>query len=228
MSSECLFWAVKAKVGHPLQKLILVILADIANEKRQCWPGYDYIAERAECNRRSAIKHVKELGKKGLISVAHQDDGGVQKANIYTISGGVHEIHPGVHEMHGGGAPDAPNTPIDTQSIYNAHAKAVLIHLNTATGKHYRLIDSNLTPITARLKEDFSVEDCCRVIDRKAAQWMGTDQEKFLRPETLFRKSKFDGYLNEPDQQPAPASGKTRDRSLHDDINDRSWARGVS
>ena len=34
------------------------------------------------------------------------------------------------------------------------------------------------------------------VIDTKAKEWMGTDMEKYLRPETLFG-SKFENYLNQ-------------------------------
>ncbi|NCB45345.1 MAG: hypothetical protein EOM59_22360, partial [Clostridia bacterium] len=35
------------------------------------------------------------------------------------------------------------------------------------------------------------------VIDKKCAQWKGTDMDKYLRPSTLFNASKFEGYLNE-------------------------------
>ena len=33
------------------------------------------------------------------------------------------------------------------------------------------------------------------MIDKKCAEWIGTDFEKFLRPETLFGP-KFENYLN--------------------------------
>ena len=34
------------------------------------------------------------------------------------------------------------------------------------------------------------------MIDVKCDQWLNTDYQKFLRPETLFG-TKFEGYLNE-------------------------------
>ena len=40
------------------------------------------------------------------------------------------------------------------------------------------------------------VDDFKKVIDTKAAEWLGTDMEKFLRPQTLFG-SKFESYLNQ-------------------------------
>ena len=35
------------------------------------------------------------------------------------------------------------------------------------------------------------------MIDKKCAEWLNTDWEKFLRPETVFG-AKFEGYLNAP------------------------------
>ena len=40
-------------------------------------------------------------------------------------------------------------------------------------------------------------DDFKRVIDTKTAEWKGTDMEQYLRPETLFSASKFEGYLNQ-------------------------------
>ena len=39
------------------------------------------------------------------------------------------------------------------------------------------------------------IEDFKTVIDKKSREWIGTEFEKFLRPETLFG-TKFEGYLN--------------------------------
>lgn len=74
---------------------------------------------------------------------------------------------------------------------------SVLDHLNSATGKKYRKIESNRVHVRARLEEGATVEDCKRVIDVKAGEWVGTEFEKYLNPETLFRPSKFDKYLNQ-------------------------------
>lgn len=50
--------------------------------------------------------------------------------------------------------------------------------------------------IRSRLNEGFVEEDFFKVIDIKSKQWLNTNMEKFLRPETLF-SNKFEGYLNE-------------------------------
>jgi hypothetical protein len=41
-----------------------------------------------------------------------------------------------------------------------------------------------------------TVEDFKRVIDIKAAEWLGTENDQYLRPQTLFG-TKFEGYLNQ-------------------------------
>ena len=74
----------------------------------------------------------------------------------------------------------------------------VVDHLNTKTGKCYKAkTESTRKLIRARLRDGYTVEDCKRVIDVKVSQWLGTDWEKFLRPQTLFTPSHFEAYLNE-------------------------------
>lgn len=75
----------------------------------------------------------------------------------------------------------------------------VVSHLNAVTGKSFKAkSDATRKPIRARLREGYTADDCKRVIDAKVADW-GRDPKmsKFLRPDTLFRASKFEAYLNE-------------------------------
>jgi len=57
--------------------------------------------------------------------------------------------------------------------------------------------ESGKKQLRARIKEGFSKEDFVYVIDVKWNNWRGTDYEKYVRPETLFNKSKFETYLHE-------------------------------
>lgn len=52
--------------------------------------------------------------------------------------------------------------------------------------------------ISARLREGYELEDFIEVVDKKVAEWKDTEQEKYLRPETLFG-NKFAGYLAQKD-----------------------------
>ena len=50
------------------------------------------------------------------------------------------------------------------------------------------------------MSDGASFADCQRVIRVKTREWKGTSQEKYLRPETLFNATKFQGYVNEPEE----------------------------
>lgn len=73
---------------------------------------------------------------------------------------------------------------------------SIVEYLNQKAGTNYRPSSKKTkTCIRARLKEGFTVDDFKTVIDKKASEWMGTEYEQYLRPETLFG-TKFEGYLN--------------------------------
>lgn len=73
----------------------------------------------------------------------------------------------------------------------------IVEYLNKKTNKNFKATTKKTKSfINARIKEGFCEKDFYNVIDIKASQWMYTDMQKFLRPETLF-SNKFEGYLNE-------------------------------
>lgn len=80
---------------------------------------------------------------------------------------------------------------------YKDDAIQVLEFLNLKTGKHYRPLKANLDLIAARLAEGAQVSDCRGIIVRQARKWMGTEQEMYLRPATLFNATKFAQYSGE-------------------------------
>jgi uncharacterized phage protein (TIGR02220 family) len=74
----------------------------------------------------------------------------------------------------------------------------VIDYLNSKSNSSYTLSETNKACILARIKEGYTISDFQRVIDLKCSQWLGTSQQKYLRPITLFQTSKFENYLNEP------------------------------
>jgi uncharacterized phage protein (TIGR02220 family) len=77
--------------------------------------------------------------------------------------------------------------------------KEIIDYLNMRTGSQYRHTTKKTRElIRARWNEGFRLEDFKTVIDKKCVEWIGTEWEKFLRPETLFRAGKFESYLNQP------------------------------
>lgn len=79
----------------------------------------------------------------------------------------------------------------------------VVEYLNDKAGTKYKTNSKATTElIKARTNEGFTADDFKTVIDKKSAEWMGTEQEQYLRPETLFARSHFESYLNQPTRSP--------------------------
>lgn len=75
--------------------------------------------------------------------------------------------------------------------------KTIINYLNSKTNSNYRYTTKkNQTLIHARCEEGYTIDDFKKVIDKKSDEWLKTDMEKYLRPETLFG-TKFEGYLNQ-------------------------------
>ena len=91
--------------------------------------------------------------------------------------------------------------------------KEIVGYLNAALGTSFRADwESTRKKINARFGEGYTAEEFRLVIDHKKAEWSGTEQAGYLRPETLFG-TKFESYL-----QAARTHPKTAEPSF--DTND--------
>lgn len=89
------------------------------------------------------------------------------------------------------------NVDVNVNKISLEKIKGIIEYLNIKTNSHYKYsTDKTQTLIKARIKDGFTLDDFKIVIDKKCEEWLGTEFEKFLRPETLF-SNKFEGYLNQ-------------------------------
>jgi uncharacterized phage protein (TIGR02220 family) len=110
-----------------------------------------------------------------------------------------------------------------TAQTINEAVKEVVQYLNEKTGCHYKpSSQATIKLIKARLNDDFTLQDFKTVISKKCAEWKNTEQEKFLRPETLFG-TKFEGYLN---QKIVKKSGNPFLDSIEEGENDESGNEG--
>jgi uncharacterized phage protein (TIGR02220 family) len=82
---------------------------------------------------------------------------------------------------------------INMEDVYDS----IISYLNQKASTSYKsTTNSYRVFINNKLKNGYKLEDFYKVIDNKTIDWIGTDFEKFLRPETLFG-NKFDTYLNQ-------------------------------
>lgn len=72
----------------------------------------------------------------------------------------------------------------------------IIDYLNEKAGKRFKVNDKTKAHINARVNDGYTLADFRAVIEKKVAEWRGTEMDKFLRPETLFG-TKFEGYLNQ-------------------------------
>jgi uncharacterized phage protein (TIGR02220 family) len=95
--------------------------------------------------------------------------------------------------------------------------KYIVEYLNEKANKNFRpTTKKTQSLINARIREGFTLDDFKKVIDIKCSQWLDTEMEKYLRPETLFG-TKFESYLNEKskvDKPPTPDNWRRSDRRL--------------
>lgn len=92
--------------------------------------------------------------------------------------------------------------PIILTDIDNSFNKSdiysqVIDYLNEKAGTHYRSKNKETQKnIKGRIDDGYTIDDFKLVIDKMCNLWLGTTQEIYLRPSTLFRPTNFENYLN--------------------------------
>ena len=77
-------------------------------------------------------------------------------------------------------------------------AVEVLDFLNAKTGRGYKPVPANVDMIVARLKDGATVEDLRAVVAKKCREWSADEKmAEYLRPATLFNRTKFAQYEGE-------------------------------
>lgn len=170
-----------------------------------------YLCDFTGTSRPTVINALKSLTKAGLLCKRVETINGVTfnryKANLQVVNGfyrGDKETLPTPNKdvLPPPGKETLPNNiSVDNKGSY---IQEILSYLNAKAGKNYRAKSKDTAKhINARLAEGFSVDDFKTVIDKKCAEWLGTEFEQYLRPATLFG-TKFEGYLNAPVRAKAP------------------------
>ena len=86
MSFQAMAWAVNQPEITPTSKLILIILANYADEKSSCFPSREHISKLANCDERTVRRSIKQLQDQGLISISERfTEEGRQTSNRYIL-----------------------------------------------------------------------------------------------------------------------------------------------
>ena len=189
---------------NPLEKVILMEIDSLDCGDKGCYASNEYIAGFCQCSESKVAHAVTRLVELGYVSrksfdgrqrilqsrlakfarqnskVCKSDVQNLQESNIDSnidISSSIKKEY--------------------KESLKESDFTAdVVDYLNEKAGTHYRAgVAKTQALIKARANEGFTEADFRTVIDKKCADWIGTEYEQYLRPQTLFG-TKFESYLN--------------------------------
>lgn len=179
------------------------------------------IAKRLRCKRNTVINCIHELKDLGYIQTKEIKDPqtGATRGRAISLTPGVNlNVPPQYSSLDGGSTTDCTQiehsnkTSNRTFKKNNSQAqpdtlaqqrREVIEYLNKKTDSKFKPnAKGNKSVIDPRLKEGYTVDDMKMIIDTMYSKWHGNKfsngsiGDDYLRPETLFRVSKIEGYLN--------------------------------
>jgi len=199
-----------------LKVVLFVIRKTYGYNKKTDQMSISQISAGTGLNHSATVNAVAELVELGVVSKQYGQHGqviGLVK-QYASWGGGIKTIPQYQNDTKGVSKQQfASIKTIPTKETTKNNTKdicvSILEYLNQQAGKRYKPTSANLKFISARLGEGFTEQDCITVIDNKVHEWLHTDMNKYLRPETLFNATKFSQYSGE-----TPAPQKERKLSL--------------
>lgn len=86
MSFQAMAWAVKQECKTPTAKLVLILIANYADENNTAYPSKDHLSKLANCDERTIRRSLRSLIESGYISVQDRhDNSGRQTSNRYIV-----------------------------------------------------------------------------------------------------------------------------------------------
>lgn len=189
---------------NPLEKVILMEIDSLDCGDKGCYASNEYIAGFCQCSESKVAHAVTRLVELGYVSRKSFD--GRQRILQSRLAKFARQNS----KVCKSDVQNLQESNIDNNIDINSSIKkeykespqesdftvAVVDYLNEKAGTHYRAgVSKTQSLIKARANEGFTEADFRTVIDKKCADWKGTEYEQYLRPQTLFG-TKFESYLN--------------------------------
>jgi len=122
MSIQALSIALSVKGVSPTEKLLLLLLANYADEEMRCWPSHRRLADDGCLSRRTIVSTMQGLEARGLITRKERvRPDGSRATDIITLrvdawGGGANSAQGGVQILHRGGAAASHLTTFEPSS----------------------------------------------------------------------------------------------------------------
>lgn len=195
------------------EKLLFAEITSLSNKYGYCTASNGYFAKLYEVTKVTVSRRIANLKECGYLHVEIIRNGNeIKQRKLYPLTEMIRPINTNDNTPinNSVNAPIITNVKENNTSNNNINRvdilsgnptripyKEIIDYLNEKTGKKFKHNTTKTKDfIKARWNQDFRLEDFKKVIDIKTAEWLNTDSDKYLRPETLFG-SKFEGYLNQ-------------------------------
>ena len=127
MSWTSLAWASKQKAGSGNNKLVLLSLANFANDKNECFPSIKTLCNITELSKSTVIRCINSLEKSGLLKIKRRfiesENNTRQTSNLYLLNIEYHADTPQCQNdtplYHSDTPPSVTQTPHITSNIIN-------------------------------------------------------------------------------------------------------------
>lgn len=191
----------------PGAKLLYGEITALSNKKGFCWAKDQYFMNLYNVGQTTVQRWLHSLQSGGYIKRSVQYKEGTKEIENRYIRIRAYPIpengHTPMPKNGQGNSTSINNTrvnknhsPVDTGQRPEPDYAGLIQYLNQKSGKHYRDTPTNRSLIKTRLSDGATVDDIKAAIDHVCAGWRGTKMDQYIRPSTIFRASKFEGYVN--------------------------------
>ncbi|HDR1206076.1 TPA: helix-turn-helix domain-containing protein [Pasteurella multocida] len=146
MSMRLMAQAMSIKVGNPLRKLVLIKLADNANDYGVCFPSYQYIADVCEISKASARNHIDALIEMGLVSKKARKNKDGSSSNLYFL------------HLDKGMPADSTGMPADSTGM-PADSTGGMLRDSTITSHSLEPVNESNTPLPPKVENSDELEN---------------------------------------------------------------------
>lgn len=213
------------KVVDENELWLLCQLAKRINSFRECWPSNATLCKDTGWHIEKLQRVKKSLVQKGLLQIKPRKIPDGQTSNMYYVTTKYVSLFVSLPDLQGGagiqGDPIPENMALplsenhttevsSNEVLTNEHdyVDDVINHLNQEKRKYGIKGNVSWTKerhslIVSRIKTTVvSKSDILKMITHRCEVWKGSDFERYIRIETLFRPSKFMGYIEEAQAAP--------------------------
>ena len=175
-------WAVKQKTRSSKAKLILLMIANYADENGKAYPSQAHIAKICICSVRSVIRHIQELSDDNFI-VIKKEKNNAYGYNSYILQMGL------MPKWHMEDAKIADNTQVIQINRFDEFWK---IAPRKIAKKKAKSLYSNIIK-----KGEATEQQLISGMERYAESVKGTDPKFIVHPTTLLNQGRWDDEIDE-------------------------------